>query len=619
MIVRTRGTVALGVGLVALAVLGGRPSAQTPPPTALVIQGGTLIDGNGGTPVRDAVVVVQGKRITGVGTRGQLSVPPGARVINATGKYVLPGLWDSQVAYSWYFGEAMLNRGITSTIDVGTEAETAVPHRDSVLHGKVLAPRAFTGILRIGSTLNNATGYESPLNTIRIPTSVDDARAIVKLVLDSGADYAIFYDGAMPLDYYKAGLEEGRRQGKPVFVRAYGPGIFPAQAAELGARQLPHSAGIGIAVTKDPSKFRQSRDDRNELDRYAEMDDAKAAALVRTLVEHHVALVPTFIINFPGYPKDWARFAAEAHEFFKDPTLLKYYPKEAMEAALYAYENIDTGDLHQRRVKGFENAKRFHKMFVDAGGRLIVSGNLNDRYVPGLQLFQEMEVMVETGLTPMQIIQGLTKFPAEMLDKQASLGTIEVGKTADIVVVSADPLQNIRNLEKTDTVIFDGTVIDRRYHADYRTTFQPPGDQNSPVVEALPWVTALMKARAGGGGEGGGAGRTASAPDPERSPQPGIHTLAPWMVTQGSAPVTLTVKGINFVKRSTVRFNGRPVPTQVVSGTEIHATLDAEALRTAGRFDLEVVNPAPIDPFFIKGMWGAGTSNLAHLIVNYRY
>ena len=219
---------------------------------------------------------------------------PSLRVINATGKYVLPGLWDSQVAYSWYFGEAMLTRGITASIDVGTEAETAVPHRDSVLHGKVLAPRAFTGILRIGSTLANATGYESPLNTIRVPKSVDDARAIVKLVLDSGADYAIFYDGAMPLEYYKAGLEEGRRQGKPVFVRAYGPGIFPAQAAELGARQLPHSAGAGVAVTTDPSRFKDGRDDGTELDRFAEMDDEKARALVKTLVDACKTINPAF-------------------------------------------------------------------------------------------------------------------------------------------------------------------------------------------------------------------------------------------------------------------------------------------------------------------------------------
>ena len=208
-------------------------------------------------------------------------------------------------------------------------------------------------------------------------------------------------------------------------MRAYGPGIFPAQAAEIGAAQLPHSAGIPLAIAKNPSQFRQGRDDRNELDKYADMDDAKAAALVKTLVEHHVALVPTFIINYRGYPKEWAQFRTEAHEWYKDPNLQKYYPREAMELSLAAYDDVDQGAVRDRRLKGWENVKRFHKMFVDAGGHLIVSGNLNDRYVPGLQLFQEMRVMREVGMTPTQIIVGSTKYAAELVQKQDSLGTID--------------------------------------------------------------------------------------------------------------------------------------------------------------------------------------------------
>jgi len=104
-------------------------SAQAPQQGALAIEGGTLIDGNGGTPVADSVIVVQGTKIIAVGRKGQVNVPANARVINAAGKFVLPGLWESQTAYSWYFGEAMLTHGITSSIDVGTEAEVAVPHR----------------------------------------------------------------------------------------------------------------------------------------------------------------------------------------------------------------------------------------------------------------------------------------------------------------------------------------------------------------------------------------------------------------------------------------------------------------------------------------------------------
>jgi hypothetical protein len=404
--------------VVGLSLAASLVSAQGQQPAALAIEGGTLIDGNGGAPVPDTVILVQGNKITAVGRKGQLAIPANARVINATGKFVLPGLWESQTAYSWYFGEALLNHGITSSIDVGTEAEVAVPHRDAVLHGKDLAPRAFTGILRIGSVLNGETGYEMPLNTIRRPKSLEDTQEVVRTVLNAGADYVIFYDGAMPFEWYKAGVEEAHKMGKPAFVRAYGPGIFPAQAAEIGAMQLPHSAGIPLAIAKNPSQFRQGRDDRNELDKYADMDDAKAADLIKTLVSHHTALVPTFFINYHGYPKDWAEFRAEAHEWYKDPNLQRYYPKVAMEESLAAYDDVDTGAVRERRLKGWENVKRFHKMFVDAGGHLIVSGNLNDRYVPGLQLFQEMRIMREVGMTPMQIIVGSTKYASELVQNQ---------------------------------------------------------------------------------------------------------------------------------------------------------------------------------------------------------
>ncbi len=94
-----------------------------------------------------------------------------------------------------------------------------------------------------------------------------------------------------------------------------------------------------------------------------------------------------------------------------------------------------------------------------------------------------------------------------------------------------------------------------------------------------------------------GAGRTPVA-DPANSPQPAIQNFDPCIVTQGTTPATVTVKGINFVRRSTVHFKGKPVPTQVVSPTEIRFTLDAEAQRIPGRFEFVVVNPAPMAPLY---------------------
>jgi hypothetical protein len=107
--------------------------------------------------------------------------------------------------------------------------------------------------------------------------------------------------------------------------------------------------------------------------------------------------------------------------------------------------------------------------------------------------------------------------------------------------------------------------------------------------------------------------------DPSHSPQPAIESITPLIVTQTNGSVTVTLKGLNFVRRSVVIFKGQPVSSRVVSPTEIQVTLDGEALKAVGKYDMVVRNPDPIDPAVVKGMWGNGTSNVAHLIVNYRY
>ena len=103
---------------------------------------------------------------------------------------------------------------------------------------------------------------------------------------------------------------------------------------------------------------------------------------------------------------------------FTDPTLLTYYPASAIQSVLDRYTNIDQGALRERRLKGYENALRFHKMFIDAGGKVAISGNTNSTKAPGLDLHHEIQVMKDVGLTPMQIVQGTTKWPAEMIGRE---------------------------------------------------------------------------------------------------------------------------------------------------------------------------------------------------------
>jgi hypothetical protein len=606
----------LGFLLFAAACVIALQAQQQP---AVVIEGGTLIDGNGGAPVPNSVVIVQGNRVTSVSSVGQASYPANAQVIDARGKFVLPGLWDAMVSYQWYYGEPMLNYGITSTIDVGIAGEIGAPYRDGVLKGKIRAPRPFSGISRITTRPVGGTGLETVLTPGRAPKSAQETRDLVKAFIAGGADIVMFQDGTLPLEYYEAGFDEAKKAGKPVSTRAYGPIFGPREAARLGTRVLPHSSGIGRLVTKNPPA---QGDTRNEADLFAEMDDAKARELIQFLVSHNVALDPTFRNSWTQYPRDWERMGEEVRQFFDraDPNLLAYYPKERIETALAQFRAPrPSGPVFERRKLGYQNALRFHKMFVDAGGHLLPGSDSNPVKVPGLNLHHEFLIFREAGVTPMQIIQGATKWSAEMIDRGRDLGTIEAGKIADIIIVNADPLQNIENLRQIHAVVFDGRPIELGYTAGYNPVF-PVESELNPPVSRVPWAHAFRAvAFEGSGGRVHGA-RPVSAgrplPDPVESPQPAIETISPVMVTAGSPTTTITLTGFNFVRRSKVLFKGVPVPYKAVSGSELQVTIDAALLWEPGWHDVVVVNPWPIHPE-IGQEWGDGTSNKAHLIVSF--
>jgi hypothetical protein len=186
-----------------------------------------------------------------------------------------------------------------------------------------------------------------------------------------------------------------------------------------------------------------------------------------------------------------------------------------------------------------------------------------------------------------------------------------------VIIVNADPLQDIKNLDKINTVIQDGRIVELGFHSNYSSPFANVAS-GTISVEGLPWAVEMKKMTRGAEGGPQRDPDDGTIPDPPNSPQPAIEALNPIIVTQGDAAV-VTLTGFNFVRKSAVYFKGKPVPFRAVSATEIQVTLDAEALRETGRFDLVVKNPEPLDPFYIKSMWGNGTSNIAQLIVNFKY
>src|SRR5260370_37092445 len=129
---------------------------------------------------------------------------------------------------------------------------------------------------------------------------------------------------------------------------------------------------------------------------------------------------------------------------FLDASLLAYYTADMRENVFGSFGRTGRGAVRDRRMKGFQNALRFHKMLLEAGGHVVAGGDTNATKTPGLNLHHEMQIFAAAGFTPIETIQSATKWAAEMINKQDQVGTIGVGKFAAVLIVSADPLQSIQ-------------------------------------------------------------------------------------------------------------------------------------------------------------------------------
>lgn len=597
--------------------------AQQGGPT-LAIVNGNLWDGNGGPTVLNATVIITGNRITQVGQR--LRVPAGVQTIDATGKWIIPGLIDAKANYNWQYGEAFLAWGVTSAMISGPRNNQGLAERDAVNAGLYEAPRLYQTGITVGGPgpmLNRANNYQ-PGDGDWIPKTSEEAVNHVKANIDAGVDFITFSNGDGPPNIYDAAVKYALAQGKGVVFRAMGPQTRGSEVCAMGRGIVyVHTGNLGTQVAKDPAKWATYI--RLPPDAWADMDEAKVQPMIDKMRGCDAYLEPDLIATARSLPSNWKRHQEETNNFFTDPNLLAYYPAYSIadvKENVKGYETFTPPDQVPMKLAAFKNQAAFLKRYVDAGGKIVAASDITQS-VPGLGLHQEMAVFVEdVGLTPRQALLSATSWVADGF-KIPDIGRIQPGKLADIVIIDADPIFNVMALRRINTVIKDGKVVNRAYDPNFKGWMfhNSMDDDFGPTVSDSDWVEGLKEAtwNPNANATRGERGIPGRIPDFNNSPTPAIETISTHTQRAGSGPLNIAVKGFNYttkselyaIRRTSVKEEvATKVPTEVISRTELHATIPAALFAEPGKVHLEVRNPPPLQ----TPRWGA-VSNRAHILV----
>ncbi len=410
--------------------------------SVIVIEGGTLIDGTGSPPRVGTTILIEGNRIREIGDR--LSVPAGAQVISAAGKYVIPGLIDTHThSQGPWMHRLFLANGVTTVRDMGGAVERVLTLRQEIRAGNILAPRMFISGMGINPRSIQALNFTSH-------------REMAEKMVEAGVD-GIKITGYTP-QQLKEVVEVAHANGLLVYghpgpkIDGRAPGV--RLAVEAGIDGIEHSNGIlEDAMGEDipvPTDFDATRRDHLFRFWYGRMhhnfDTEKADSLIQLMVEEDVYYSPTLVNS--------SRHGRLPEDLEADPAL-RYIPEGELDT-LSRFGEEEHQEWNQSITLMKEMVRRFH----EAGGLLIAGTDAPGAAHPGWSIHQEMELFVEAGIPPLAALQTATLNNARVLNKENELGTVKEGHYADLVILDANPLEEISNTRKIHLVIKDGLVLD---------------------------------------------------------------------------------------------------------------------------------------------------------------
>ena len=428
--------------------------------SAIVFRNVSVIDMTGGHPKPNMTVIVRGNRIAEIGKN--LKIPKNAEIVDASGKFLIPGLWDMHVHMFNNISRAGTNdrdvnfplfvaNGVTGVRDMFSDPEDIKLARQWNAEreaGTTIAPRVF-----VGSTIvDGVPAFVPDLPQILGVKNAEEARAAVRTLKASGAGFIKVYWNLSPEAYF-AIADEAKKLGI-VFAGHVPFSVSAFEVSDAGQKSIEHLTGIVETCSSKEDELRKKEWTPAVSDEmFATYDAKKCLNLFKRFAKNQTYHAPTAILH-----RGMALYDDDG--FLNNPSF-KYVSKATLK------EWADSPQLNRHhnlkiRKREFEWLLETIGAMHRAGVPILAGTDNNNPYVvPGFALHDELELFVRAGLTPRQALETATINPAKYLELTRSHGTIETGKTADLILLDANPLADIANTRKINAVIAGGRLLKR--------------------------------------------------------------------------------------------------------------------------------------------------------------
>ena len=415
------------------------------PDRPVAVVGGMLLDGHAAEPVHHSVVVFENGRITAVGTRDDTPIPGNAVIIDAGGRTVLPGLIDAHIhidlighgsyarLYEFMNGmerigefmqiaaKQMLRAGVTTGLDLGAPLQ-AFEFRERVRRGEIPGPR----LLLSGPWITRIDYDIIPDEYEIIIDSPREAAQRTRELVDRGVDVIKTWEGLTAEDY-RAIAEVAHESGIKVHAHLYEPERI-RYAIDAGVDVFQHVGSAGNPPYDE--------------------------ALVAEIAHRNIPVVQTIAHRIWVYPATVA-----FPERLYDPVYRKDMPPDIYAEFIASVEDYRRLSYFADIGRETRNARHAARQFIDGGAWIGVGTDAASPLNMHTEaMWREMSALVESGMTPTEVISAATKSNARILGRDGDIGTIEPGKLADLIIVDGNPLRNIEVLDYVDVVIKDGVV-----------------------------------------------------------------------------------------------------------------------------------------------------------------